>query len=643
MRVIGTAGHVDHGKSTLIEALTGIHPDRLREEREREMTIVLGFAWVTLPNGDEVGIVDVPGHRDFIENMLSGVGAIDAALFVVAADEGVMPQTREHLAILDLLQIQGGVVALTKIDLVDDPEWLDLIEEDLMDILAGTVLDSAPIVRVSAKSGEGISELLEVLGNTLAESPTRSDLGRPRLAVDRVFTMSGFGTIVTGTLTDGQLRIGEDILILPHEIRGRIRGLQTHKRKEQTAVPGSRTAVNISGVDLDQIQRGDVVVYPDHYRSSRRLDVHFRMLSDVSQPIRHNMEVKLFVGASEVLARLRLLGQEALKPGDEGWLQLELVSPVVVVRGDRYILRRPSPGETLGGGIILDPQPSGRHKRFDSQILNRLEALMSGTPADVFLQASLSLGVAQVQDVIASSNLEENEAQSALTNLLTENKVLILDHTVENIHPDSLIVSRNYWTQLTKLAEKEISSYRQQYPLRQGMPREELKSRLKISSKIFNAAVERWKTEELFAETAVRQNLPGVSPVPVIHQPDHRITLSDMQQKQADNLLKQFAANPYAPPSIKECTSEIGEELYNALIDLEYLIPLSNEVIFRLEDYKQMEGEVCSILEDGGTISVAEVRDSFQTSRRYVLALLEHLDDVGVTMRVGDVRKLKGN
>jgi selenocysteine-specific elongation factor len=379
MRVIGTAGHVDHGKSTLIEALTGIHPDRLREEREREMTIVLGFAWMTLPDGEEIGIVDVPGHRDFIENMLSGVGAIDAVIFVVAADEGVMPQTREHLAILDLLQIQGGVVALTKTDLVDDPDWLDLIEEDLKDVLAGTILDSAPIVRVSAKNGEGISALLEILSDTLADKPPRPDLGRPRLAVDRVFTMSGFGTIVTGTLTDGQLQVGEEVSILPQKLRGRIRGLQTHKRKEQTAVPGSRTAVNISGLDVEQIQRGDVVAYPGDYQPSRRLDVHFRMLSDVSQPLRHNTEVKLFVGASEVVGRLRLLGTDVLKPGEEGWLQLELGSPVVVVRGDRYILRRPSPGETLGGGIILDPQPPGRHKRFDAKVLERLEALVGGT------------------------------------------------------------------------------------------------------------------------------------------------------------------------------------------------------------------------------------------------------------------------
>jgi selenocysteine-specific elongation factor len=308
MRVLGTAGHVDHGKSTLVEALTGTHPDRLKEEREREMTIDLGFAWFQLPNGEEVGIVDVPGHRDFIENMLAGVGGIDAALFVVAADEGVMPQTREHLAILDLLHIDGGVVALTKIDLVDDPDWLELVEEDVRRVLAGTVLETARLVRVSARTGEGIPELVTALEETLSGRLARPDLGRPRLPVDRVFTIAGFGTVVTGTLSDGRLRIGDEVEVLPSKIRGRVRGLQTHKRKEEAAVPGSRTAVNISGVTLDQIKRGEVVAHPGDYHPTRRLDVRLRLLPDASSPVRHNTEVKLYLGAAEVVARLRLLG-----------------------------------------------------------------------------------------------------------------------------------------------------------------------------------------------------------------------------------------------------------------------------------------------------------------------------------------------
>src|SRR4030042_1094498 len=281
MHVIGTAGHVDHGKSTLVQALTGTHPDRLKEEREREMTIDLGFAWLTLPSGEEVGIVDVPGHRDFIENMLAGIGGIDAALFVIAADEGMMPQSTEHLAILNLLQVDGGVVALTKIDLITDPDWLDLVEDDIRSALKNTVLETAPIVRVSSRTRQGIPELLERLSECLADRPARADLGRPRLPLDRVFTMTGFGTVVTGTLSEGNLQTGDEVEILPPGLHTRIRGLQTHQRKEEIAIPGSRTAVNISGVTVDQIKRGDVITHPGTYQPTRRIDVRFRLLPEL--------------------------------------------------------------------------------------------------------------------------------------------------------------------------------------------------------------------------------------------------------------------------------------------------------------------------------------------------------------------------
>src|SRR5688572_20491584 len=375
MRVIGTAGHIDHGKSTLIAALTGTHPDRLKEEKEREMTIELGFGWMTLPNGEEIGIVDVPGHRDFIENMLSGIGGIDAALLVIAADEGVMPQTREHLAILDLLQIPAGLIVLTKTDLAPDSAWLDLVETDIRLAVADTVMNDAPIVRVSAKTKTGLDSLISSLQSILQQKPARLDLNRPRLPVDRVFTMSGFGTVVTGTLSDGHLSVGDEVEILPGGLRGRIRGLQTHKKKEESALPGSRTAVNISGITIEQVHRGDVITHPDQYQPTRRIDARLRLLKDASSSIKHGDEVKFFVGASETVATLRLLGTEELNSGEEGWIQLELRAPVVAVRGDRYILRRPSPGETLGGGMIVDPRPKGRHKRFDEKILKSLESL----------------------------------------------------------------------------------------------------------------------------------------------------------------------------------------------------------------------------------------------------------------------------
>jgi selenocysteine-specific elongation factor len=642
MRVIGTAGHVDHGKSTLIEALTGIHPDRLREEREREMTIVLGFAWMTLPNGEEIGIVDVPGHRDFIENMLSGIGAIDAALFVVAADEGVMPQTREHLAILDLLQIQGGVIALTKIDIVDDPEWLDLVEADVAEVLSGTVLESAPIIRVSAKTGEGLTELIEIIGQELEGKPPRPDLGRPRLSADRIFTMPGFGTIVTGTLTDGHISVGDEVVVLPKQIAGRVRGLQTHKRKEDTAVPGSRTAINISGVDVPQIQRGDVVTHRKSYKPTRRMDVSFRLLTDVSQPIRHNTEVKLFIGASEVVARLRLLGTDVLKPGEEGWLQLELRHPVVAIRGDRYIIRRPSPGETLGGGVVVDPEPERRHKRYDEDIIDRLESLVGGSPEDILLQSMLASGIASVREVLERSSLSPEIAEQALQSLLEDGLALLLEEKIESVRVTSLIAALTYWYQIKNQVGVEISNYQRLYPLRQGIPREELKSRLGFSAREFNAVIGKILSDGSFSEILMRKNLPGVSPVPVIYQPGYVIQFSPSEQSSVEKLLSQFRSNPYSPPTIKSCITEVGEDMYNALIDTEQLIPVSNEVVFRFEDYDRMVTQVGDKIRETGSISVGNIRDLFNTSRRYILALLEHMDAIGITVRDGDVRRLKG-
>ena len=655
MRVIGTAGHVDHGKSTLVQALTGIHPDRLKEEREREMTIDLGFGWMTLPDplggpggeAEEVGIVDVPGHRDFIENMLAGIGGIDAALFVVAADEGVMPQTREHLAILDILQIQSGVVALTKIDMIDDPEWLDLIESDVQTALAGTVLDSAEIVRVSARSGAGIEALKAALAACLAEAPLRVDLNRPRLPVDRVFTMAGFGSVVTGTLTDGSLRVGDEVEILPRGLRGRVRGLQTHKQKEQVAVPGSRTAINISGVPLEDIRRGDVVTHPGAYRPSQRLDVRFRLLPDASTPLKHNTEVKLFLGTAEVIARLRLLGSDELAPGQEGWLQLELNQPVVAVRGDHYILRRPSPGETLGGGIVVDPHPKGRHKRFATETLQNLDALSQGDPGDVLMQALLALGAAPLKEAIARSSLDKEVAAQAASQLVQSGLLVNLDaddrpqpdHKQPDrpqlyCGPEDLVTSKTHWEQIARRAIQATEMYHQSNPLRAGLQREELKSRLKDvlrgPARLFNAAMRKLVVEGQLVENG-----------PLVKRPEHTIRFTPQQKNTLDRLLARFAAAPYAPPTLKECQTEAGEELVNALVELGELALIPPDVLFRRQDYERMLADLRRLMGERGTLTVAEVRDHFNTSRRYVLAFLEHLDATGVTVRQGDVRRLR--
>jgi selenocysteine-specific elongation factor len=628
MRVIGTAGHVDHGKSTLIEALTGTHPDRLKEERAREMTIELGFGWLTLPDGEEVGIVDVPGHRDFIENMLAGVGSIDAALLVIAADEGIMPQTKEHLAILDLLQIPSGLLVLTKIDLIQDRDWLDLVEADIRAAVKDTVLSDAPIVRVSARTGSGLDQLKATLSEILKRKPARPDLGRPRLPIDRVFTMSGFGTVVTGTLSDGHLAIGDEIQILPSGLSGRIRGLQTHRKKEETAVPGSRTAVNISGIASEQIRRGEVLIHPGQYQSTRRLDARFRLLSDVSSSLKHASEVKVFIGTTETMARLRLLDTEELAPGKEGWIQLELREPVVSVRSDRYILRRPSPGETLGGGVIVDAQPKDRHRRFDESVLKSLAALSRGSPADILLEAALALEAAPLKEIVARSHLEATQAEQAIRELFDSNQLVALEDGRLNPTSEILVMASPRWNDLQTRAEKLIRNYHEQFPLRRGIPREELKSRLKLSPRVFNAII---------AKLENRISSSGNS----VFLSTHEIKFDNGQQAKVQALMRKFAQNPYSPPGVRECQAETDEEIVNALIELGELVAVSPDVVFRKQDYDSMVAQVRARIQKNGKIALAEVRDLFNTSRKYAQALLEHLDAIGVTMREGDHRKLR--
>jgi selenocysteine-specific elongation factor len=630
MRVIGTAGHVDHGKSTLIAALTGTHPDRLKEEQAREMTIELGFGWLTLPNGEEVGIVDVPGHRDFIENMLSGIGGIDAALLVIAADEGVMPQTKEHLAILDLLQIPAGLIVLTKTDLASDSAWLDLLEIDIRGAVSDTLLRDAPILRVSAKNKTGLDSLITSLSKILAEKSARLDLNRPRLPIDRVFSMSGFGTVVTGTLSDGHLSVGDEVEILPSGQTGRIRGLQTHKKKEETAVPGSRTAVNISGVNTDLIRRGEVVIHPNQYQATRRIDARFRLLKDAVSSLKHSSEVKFFVSASETIATLRLLGTEELLPGEEGWIQLELRDPVVAVRGDRYILRRPSPSETLGGGVVIDHQPKGRHKRFDEKVLKSLESLTQGSPADVLFEAALALNASPLKEMAAKSRLESSIAEEALKELISNGQLIILENGAQSITSDVLAIALPHWNGLQDRVIQITEAYHKDMPLRRGIPREELKSKLKLTPRIFNSAITLLLNQNSVLEAGKSVSRPG-----------HEVKFNGADQLKVKELMRKFESNPYGAPSIKECQNEVGEEIVNALIELGELVTVSQDVIFRKKDYDEMVKKLRAEIQQKEQITLAEVRDLFNTSRKYAQAFLEHLDSSGVTMRSGDFRKLR--
>ena len=648
MHVVGTAGHVDHGKSTLVEALTGIDPDRLREEKEREMTIVLGFAWLTLPNGKPVGIVDVPGHKDFIKNMLAGVGGIDAALLVIAADEGMMPQTQEHLDILNLIQVNGGVIALTKVDLVDDPEWLELVIADVMEQVEGTPLENAPIVPVSARTGEGLDKLLAELEGCLANIPERADLGRPRLPIDRVFTIAGFGTVVTGTLADGTLRVGQEIEIVPSGRRARIRGLQTHKHKIDEAVPGSRVAINLTGVDRDEVSTGEVITLPGWLRPTVLVDVQVHYLASAPQPLKHNTEVDFFQGAAEIPARVRLLGVETLAPGEVGWAQLRLSQPVALVRGDRFILRWLSPSVTVGGGVVVDPSPGRRHRRFRPEVIERLETLAHGTPEEIVLQALEAAQPCEARELVKRLTLPLDVIESALNELLASKQVLILDDLADELHPQGtltelsrpeasgrFVVSAFGWQEIEGRMRAALSGYHQAYPLRRGMPREELRSRLQerlphLGGRLFNQVV-----ALAVQKGIVSQNLASV------WLADHVVRLNAEQQHKVDALLQRLERAGYASPSITECIEQVGEDVYAALVEGNTLVPLNKDVVYLSETVAEMQDRVVAHIRQQGAVTIAQVRDLLNASRKYSLALMEYLDEQRVTRRVGDTRVLR--
>jgi selenocysteine-specific elongation factor len=627
---------VDHGKSTLVEALTGIDPDRLKEEKEREMTIDLGFAWLTLPGGERVGIVDVPGHKDFIKNMLAGVGGIDAALFVVAADEGVMPQTREHLAILDLLQVPGGVIALTKIDMAEDEDWLDLVEADLLEVLEGTVLDGAAVVRCSARTGEGLEDLVAELEGYLATSVPRRDVGRPRLPVDRVFTISGFGTVVTGTLSEGTLAIGQEVEIQPSGLKARIRGLQTHKQKIERAVAGSRVAINLTGVSTDEISRGEVVTTPGWLRPTTLIDCQLRYLADAPIPLKHNAPVDFFSGAAESQARVRLLGKRILAPGDDGWVQLRLDKPVALVKGDRFIIRQPSPSVTVGGGRVVNPFPGRRHRRFRAEVIERLETLAHGSPEEILLQDLERQQPCEVRGLMGRTSLSRQQAQDSLAALLENGQVFALDSSSPAAVPESgFLVTRSGWGGMRERIEALLGEYHRSFPLRAGMPREEVKSRLarhvpKLTPRLFGEILARGMTEGWLAETGGALRLAS-------HQP----VFSAKQQQAVDYLLYTFRQEPYTTPSVAQCEEQVGGEVLNALIEQGQLVRLNEDVIFMTETYEEMRERLVAHLREQGSITVAQVRDMFGASRKYALALLGYLDEKRITRRVGDERVLR--
>jgi selenocysteine-specific elongation factor len=607
--VVGTAGHIDHGKSTLITALTGIDPDRLAEEKRRGMTIDLGFAHMVLPSGREIGIVDVPGHARFMRNMLAGAHGLDAVMLVIAADEGVMPQTREHLEIVDLLEVRRGIVVLSKADLVDEG-WLELVTAEVGEAIEGTALAGAVVLPVSAVTGRGLNELTSALDSVLDGAEPRLDLGRPRLPIDRVFTMSGFGTVVTGTLVDGNLSVGDELEVVPRGRLVRIRGLQRHNRSVETASAGSRVAANVTGVEKSDLARGDVLSPPQTLQSTRRIDAHVRVLSSAPRALRHGAEVLLHTGTAEVGCRVIVLAGDSIEPGSEGWVQLYLERAIAAGSQDRFVLRVPSPPLTIAGGRFVDVAPR-KHPRHDNAVSESLDRRAAGDvlqeelrkyPRGVSVAALLKATMAQQSDV---------EALDA--------------HRIgEWLYADEA------WNAIGGRAANEVAAYHAAHPLRPGMAREELRSRLRLPPSSFPGVL-----ATLVEEGRLAEREGAISAL------DHRVPIEAPDGPSA-RLLEVLGDHPFAPPSLAEAMqrTEAGPEVVRALVQRGDLVRVSEDIAFTRDAYLKVVDAVKELIATTGSVTVAQLRDRMGASRRPVLAFLEHLDAEKVTRRVGDQRVL---
>jgi selenocysteine-specific elongation factor len=608
--VIGTAGHIDHGKSTLITALTGVDPDRLAEEKRRGMTIDLGFGHLRLPSGREVGIVDVPGHARFIRNMLAGTHGLDAVMLVIAADEGVMPQTREHLEIVDLLDVRRGVVVLTKVDLVD-ADWLAVVKAEVVEAIAGTSLEGSSVIPFSALSGEGKAELLDELDKVLAAADPRPDRGRPRLPIDRVFTMSGFGTVVTGTLVDGTLSVGEELEVVPAGRTVRVRGLQQHNRKVETALPGSRVAANLTGAEKSDLARGDVLARLKSLVATRRVDAMVRVVASAQQPLRHGVELMLHTGTAEVACRVILLEADQLDPGAQGWVQLYLERPVAAAEHDRFILRVPSPAATIAGGTFIDVTPR-KHSRHDGATRESLERRAAGDVLQEELRKYPS-GVAVAALLKATMSPDADVA------------ALDAKRIGDRLYDPAA------WNAITGRAARELGAYHDAHPLRPGMAREELRSRLGVTPGAFSSVLQ-GLVEDGFAEE--RDGTVALA--------GFRVEPNDGDGA-AEALLELLGRQPFAPPSLAEALQQTGatQELVRAMGQRGDIVRVNDEIAFTKDAYNAAVAIVREIVSSTGSITVAQLRDRMGASRRPVLALLEHLDSQRVTRRIGDARVLR--
>jgi len=615
--ILGTAGHIDHGKSSLVKAMTGIDPDRLKEEQERGITIDLGFAELMYDDGLSVGIVDVPGHERLIKNMLAGAGGIDIVLMVIAADEGIMPQSREHLHICNLLKIKSGIIAITKSDLVE-PDWLALVTEEVREFVKGSFLEGAPIVPVSSTTGENIDGLKGQIHDLALKCEPKPTGGLFRLPVDRVFTLKGFGTVVTGTAVSGVVEIDEQVEVLPSDIRTKVRGLHCHGKPVKKIFAGQRGAINLQGVEKEDLKRGDCVVTGGRFSLTRRIDAYVEMLEGGIE-LKTRSLVHFHVGTSETVARVVLYEKDVLGPGEGAFCQFRLNDPVVSQSGDRFIIRRFPPLETMGGGEVLDPSPSKRRRRDG---VSDLEVLRDGTLTD---KISGKIGKARLEGMTRSGiegwiRAEVKEIGSALGSLKQQGRVLKIEDVL--IHADSFA---DFGLRLSEM----LKSFHEGNPMKRGMPKEEARVRMKASAKTFSGLVD--LTEGVSSDKDLII-LEGFS--------------ASITDEERASLVAELEKRALEPPSIAELATAMKKkekqvsDILKVLDSEGSVVRLSDSMYMGRMAYDRMLGLIREHFNSNDSMTVAEFRDILKTTRKYALPLLEHLDSNGVTLRVGDVRKL---
>jgi len=624
--IIGTAGHVDHGKTLLIKALTGIDTDRLKEEKKRGITIELGFAYIDLPGGQRAGIIDVPGHEKFIKNMLAGAGGIDIAMLIVAADEGVMPQTREHLGILSLLNIKKGLVVVTKTDLVDK-DWLELVVEEVKKEMKGSFLENAPVIPVSAYTGDGIEKLKSKLSELIANADEKNMRCAFRLPVDRVFSVDGFGTVITGTLIEGTVATGDDAVIYPEEIKTKVRNIQVHSQDKNEAFAGQRVAINLAGVKKSDIKRGDVIAKPDSMTTSMMLDVRLKVLEASNRTVTNGMQVHLYHGSREVLSKVVLLDKDALTPGESGYAQIRINEKIAAKNGDNFVIRFYSPLETIGGGVVLDANPK-KHKRHAEDVIKALSIKESGSQNDLLLQAIEDLGFCDIKALGKKLSKDEESVSSEMEELVSSGKVA----EVTEKH----FATWEYLNSIFKKLQELLEKYHETYPLRTGMKKDEIRGKIPSlkDASLCDGVLRCFESAKLikFSGTVA---LFGF-------EPKYSEKHADIKEK----IEKTYMDDGYEVKTTDEICAAFGKDantakqVLDAMISDGTLVLVAPQICFHIKHYDAAVEKMRGFVAEHSQITLGELRDILGTSRKYAVFIIEYWDRIKLTKKIGDSRIL---